>query len=146
MNPAGPASRASGLTLVELLIVLLIVSLGWFTLLPRLDPTRPGRAQQPVQAMNDFLAQVEDAAFVQGRLQPVRLDPRVGQLNWNDKSHDLPGPVSGCTINTRPCPHRDVLLRVFPGGYMDNLELRFSTGEHWISADLAVRMTSKARP
>lgn len=146
MKPAGPASRARGLTLVELLIVLLIVSLGWFTLLPRLDPTRPDQAQQPMQAMNAFLAQVADAAFAQGRLQPLRLDPRQSRLSWNEKSHDLPAAVNGCTINSRPCPSRNVLLRVFPGGYMDNLELRFSTGEHWVSADLAVRMDAGSRP
>jgi len=50
-SDASPRNTA-GLTLVELLIVLFIVGLGWFTLLPRLDPTRPSGSSAPLHEMN----------------------------------------------------------------------------------------------
>ncbi|GAB6059200.1 prepilin-type N-terminal cleavage/methylation domain-containing protein [Desulfonatronum parangueonense] len=139
------ATRQTGLTLIELLIVLLIVSLGWFTLLPRLDPTAPRRADAPLHELNVFLDQVRHAAFFSGRFQEVRLDHVQGRFVWNEASHRMHQPVTRCTINAAPCPRTEALLRIYPAGYMDPLVLVFANGEQWRTSELDVRLLASER-
>lgn len=136
----------AGLTLVELLIVLFIVGLGWFTLLPRLDPTRPSGSNVPLHEMNVFLDQVRVAAVQVGRLQVIRLDPATGALSWNESTHRLPHPPSRCILNDSPCPHPAARFRVYPQGHMDRLQLDFISGERWATADLDARLVNEFRP
>lgn len=143
--PFGNAGQ-TGLTLVELLIVLFIVGLGWFTLLPRLDPAVPGREQAPLHEMNMFWEQVRQTALRTGRFQMVRVDHPHGRLSWGDTIHHLPSPVAQCTVNTDPCASPAALVRVYPQGYMDRLQLRFSSGEQWATDDLDVRFSASGRP
>lgn len=140
------SSSSAGLTLVELLIVLFIVGLGWFTLLPRLDPTRPAGGNAPLHEMNVFLDQVRDAAVQGGRFQVIRLDPATGVLAWNETTHSLPHPPGRCILNDSPCPHPAAHFRVYPQGHMDRLQLDFTSGERWTTADLDVRLTNEFRP
>ncbi|WP_031386766.1 MULTISPECIES: Tfp pilus assembly protein FimT/FimU [Desulfonatronum] len=144
-SDASPQSNA-GLTLVELLIVLFIVGLGWFTLLPRLDPTRPSGSNAPLHEVNVFLAQVRSTAIETGRFQAIRLDPTSGVLSWNEATHRLPTPPGRCVLNDSPCPHPAAHFRVYPQGHMDRLRLDFSSGERWTTADLDVRLINEFRP
>ena len=139
-------SGQAGLTLVELLIVLFIVSLGWFALLPRLDPTGPRREHAPLHEMNEFLDQVRQEAFVSGRFQEIRVDHLQGRFTWNDSSQDLHQPVTRCTINESPCPRSETIVRVYPGGYMDHLVLLLADGKQWKASELDVRVLVSERP
>ncbi|TVQ97920.1 MAG: hypothetical protein EA399_11880 [Desulfovibrionales bacterium] len=139
--------RASeGLTMVELLIVLFIVSLGWFTLLPRLDPTRPSARETPLHQVNTLLAQAHDAALQTGVFQTIRLDPVSGALSWNETVQRMPHPPSRCLVNGAPCPHPLSEFRIYPQGHMDRLELHFPGGERWTTMDLATRLSPEHRP
>jgi hypothetical protein len=144
-SDASPRNTA-GLTLVELLIVLFIVGLGWFTLLPRLDPTRPSGSSAPLHEMNVFLNQARIAAVQTGRFQVIRLDPVSGGLSWNDATHSMPHPSGRCTLNDFPCPHPATHFRVYPQGHMDRLRLDFTNGERWVTADLDARLVTEYRP
>lgn len=131
----------SGLTLIELMAVLLIVSLGWFTLLPRLDPAGPSAARdKPLPEMNELLAEAAKAALATGRFQEVLLDRRTGFIEWGDTRVSLPSAVAECRINDQPCPPHEAHLRVYAHGFMDRLVLTLFSGESWISADLTARM------
>ncbi len=135
----------AGLTLVELLIVLFIISLGWFSLLPRLDPTGPGRADTPLHAMNTFLEQVRHAALLSGRFQEVRVDQLEGRLAWGETFHRLPMAVTRCTINAQPCSRPGAFVRIYPPGYMDRFDLTFPDGMQWATRDLDVRLAAVDR-
>lgn len=137
-----PPSHPVGLTIVELLIVLFIVGLGWFTLLPRLDPTRPSGPDAPLHEMNAFLAQAANAAVQAGRFQLIQLDPVSGGLTWNDASHSIPSPPSRCTLNGSPCPRPSTPVRIYPQGHMDRLLLDFPGGARWAVVDLQTRMAA----
>lgn len=131
----------SGLTLIELLAVLLIVALGWFTLLPRLDPADPAASRdRPLAEMNELLAQAARAALAQGRFQEALLDRRLGVVEWGEKSIRLPSAVAECRINDQPCPAHEARFRVYAHGCMDKLALSLFSGERWVSADLSARM------
>ena len=143
-SDASPQNNA-GLTLVELLIVLFIVGLGWFTLLPRLDPTAsPGRAE-PLHQANAFLERVRHAAVQTGRFQEIRLDLASGALDWNGAALGLPNPVTRCTLNGATCPHPVVQVRIYPQGHMDQLHLQFAHREQWATAELDVRLVHDGR-
>lgn len=137
-----PPRPPGGLTIVELLIVLFIVGLGWFTLLPRLDPTRPSGPEAPLHAMNVFLAQAAETAAQTGRSQVVHLDLVFGGLTWNDATHHMPSPPSHCILNGSPCPHPSTSVRIYPQGHMDRLRLDFSGGARWAVVDLQTRMAA----
>jgi hypothetical protein len=147
LSRSGPRDHASaGLTLVELLIVLFIVGLGWFTLLPRLDPTRPSGSNAPLHEVNVFLDQVRNAAVETGRFQVIRLDTASGGLSWNEATHRMPNPPGRCVLNEIPCPHPFSHFRIYPQGHMDRLLFSFTDGERWTTADLDARLINEYRP
>ena len=133
-------NKLLGLTLVELLIVLFIVSLGWFTLLPRLDPTGPAKGSEPLIEINAFLDHIRHAAVQTGRFQVIRLDLASGGMTWNEASRGLPQPVTHCTLNGSPCPRPVTHLRIYPQGHMDRLQLHFADRGQWTTADLDARL------
>jgi hypothetical protein len=139
------SNNPPGLTLVELLVVLFIVGLGWFSLLPRLDPTNQANSDDPLTEMNTILNQVRHKAFVTGRFQEVRIDHLQGRLFWNEESLRFRSPIARCTINTVPCQRPASNIRIYPPGYMDQLDLVFASGERWTTMDLDVRMLATSR-
>ena len=133
--------RASGLTLMELLVVLLVVAMGWFTLLPRLDPTDPAAAQdRPLLEVNELLARAADAARSSSRFQEVRLQRHLGRMTWGENVVRLPSAVAECRINDAPCSETETTLRIYAHGWMDRITLGLYSGERWTSADLATRL------
>lgn len=136
-----PFLKQAGLTLIELLVVLLIVALGWFTLLPRLDPMNPSASQdRPLAEVNDLLARAGSAALAQGRFQELRLERQAGRLLWGGEGVRLPSAVAECRINDEPCPATEAVFRVYAHGGMDGLMIALFSGERWISAELAARL------
>jgi prepilin-type N-terminal cleavage/methylation domain-containing protein len=131
----------SGLTMMELLVVLLIVGMGWFSLLPRLDPTNPSASRnKPLAEVNELLDQAAAAALFQGRFQQLHLERHPDRLGWGEQIVQLPSTVAECRINDNPCPEGEALFRVYAHGLMDRLALALFSGERWASADLAARL------
>lgn len=139
--PEQPSRTQAGLTLVELLVVLAIVALGWFTLLPRLDPTDASSAKdKPLAEVNQMLARAGAAALTHGRFQELSIEGRQGRLVWGEEAIRLPSPVAECRINAESCLVPEAIFRAYPHGGMDRLDLALFSGERWTSADLATRL------
>lgn len=133
---------ASGLTLMELLVVLLIVAMGWFTLMPRLDPTDPAAAEsRPLLEVNALLARAAETACSSGRFQELRLERHTGRMIWGEEAVRLPTAVAECRVNEAPCSEADTTFRIYAHGWMDRLALGMYSGERWISADFTARLS-----
>jgi len=126
---------------MELLTVLLIVALGWFTLLPRLDPTdRSLTRDKPLAEVNDLLARAGAAALSCGRFQELRVERQPGRLVWGEEAVRLPSGIAECRVNNTPCPAGGAVFRVYAHGCMDRLVLALFSGERWTTADLSSRL------
>lgn len=128
-----PAARSAagglegGLTLFEILVVLLVLSFGWFTLLPRLDVTRSDQGGA-YQELGDFLDQARGEAETSCRRQAVTGALSDDRLTWGDKSVRLPEPVMTARVNGEEPRDRAFQFRIYASGVMDNVELTLASG------------------
>ena len=130
-----------GLTLTELLIVLFIIGLGWFTLLPRLDMTR--ESNDPMHYVNILLQTAGEKAISTNTRQQIFLIPGRDFLEWNNQRHDLSGTLSRAVINGKPVTRTRQAFNVYPTGHMDELFLVLSSGEGFRSSPLALRIAAE---
>ncbi|WP_052507001.1 prepilin-type N-terminal cleavage/methylation domain-containing protein [Desulfonatronovibrio magnus] len=127
-----------GLTLVELLIVLLIFSLGWFALLPRLDLTRA--TPDSWQTLNSHLTAIRQAAIESGVRQKISFAPGQDYFQWQDERLRLSAPVSRIMVNSQQALSGPSNFFIYPTGHMDEVLLVLSTGESMRSEPLSCLM------
>jgi hypothetical protein len=131
------------MTLVEIIVVLCIVGLAWFSLLPRLNLGSGGsgsRIPGNYPELNGFLADARRKAMAEGVMQRIEGDLGGDKLVWGKAELRLPKAVQAITVNGQAPPDRRFVLRVHPSGAMDNVELTLSGGEALASRPLACRL------
>lgn len=128
--------RAAGLTLIELLLVLCIIGLGWFTLVPRLDMSDPSK-RDGLDQVNALLFQAGQEAIRSHARQKVSLNLGHAQMHWKDQKAALPAQVSRVEINGRQVSGTNPAFTVYPTGHMDELLLRLRGGKQLHSLPLA---------
>ncbi|WP_291319819.1 prepilin-type N-terminal cleavage/methylation domain-containing protein [Desulfonatronospira sp.] len=137
MNP-------QGFTLIELLIVLLIVGLGWFTLLPRLDMSDSSR-QDSLYPVNELLRKAADEAAATNTLQRVHLAPGRDLLQWGELEARLPASLSRAEINKEQArgSGREASFLIYPAGHMDEVALVLVNGQHLRASPLDPRLRTE---
>ncbi|MEW5774440.1 MAG: prepilin-type N-terminal cleavage/methylation domain-containing protein [Thermodesulfobacteriota bacterium] len=122
-----PAPR--GMTLIEVLVVLVIFALGWFLALPSLDLARPRSGDdRSIASLNEFLEEIRAAAFEQGIVQRVGMTLGQDELTWGEKTFDLPSLVSRCTVNGANPGGTSFSFTVYPTGITDEVRMVLLSG------------------
>ncbi len=135
--PPVSGQGARGLTLFEILIVLLVLSFGWFSLLPRLDVTRSEGGRGGIyKELGDFPDQVRREAETSCRQQTVAGSLSDDRLTWGDKSFKLPETVMSSVVDGEQPRDRAFQFRIYPCGVMDNVELTLASGRRLHSRTL----------
>lgn len=127
------------MTLIELLLVLLIIGLGWFTLLPKLDLGTPGE-QDNLKQVNDLLFHAGLEAVRNHALQTVSCTLGQQEMHWKGQTASLPAPLSKLEINGEQATGTKAVFRIYPTGHMDQLSLRLSGGKQLRSQPLARKL------
>jgi prepilin-type N-terminal cleavage/methylation domain-containing protein len=118
----------SGLTLIEIVVVLIIFSLGWFSLLPAMSPDED-KGAPGLEPVNEMLQQARSRAMAEAQIQKLRV--RLGEdvIVWGERSEELPSIVGDCQINGRTSLGGWAVFRIYPAGSMDELRLSLKNGE-----------------
>jgi prepilin-type N-terminal cleavage/methylation domain-containing protein len=126
-----------GFTFIELLIVLLIVGMGWFTLMPNLDLA--GDRDDSLSKVNALIYAAKNKAVESDFRQIVYIDFENGLVKWNAEEATLPSKVSSGHLNEEPLGDDGVEFTIYPEGFSDEVRLVFSDGMTVVLDPLAVR-------
>ncbi|MGE4496874.1 MAG: prepilin-type N-terminal cleavage/methylation domain-containing protein [Deferribacterales bacterium] len=122
---------ARGFTLVELIIVLLIIGIGFMTVTPLMVEKAAGEAEETA-FFNDLLRKTADEAEELGRALPLRGVKGSASLFLHDgETVKIPG-ISGvlsAEINDEEQSGLDYVIMVYPQGICDRFVLRVSDTE-----------------
>lgn len=130
MAPSPPQHSAPrGMTLIEILVVMVIFVVGVFTALPSLDLARPRSGDdRNIAELNEFIDSARTAAFEQGTVQHIEVSLGQAGLTWGEKAYDLPSLVSRCTINGANPGGTVFNFAIYPTGITDEVRLVLLSG------------------
>ncbi|MDY7000886.1 MAG: type II secretion system protein [Thermodesulfobacteriota bacterium] len=125
--PPTPKNR-SGMTLMEILVVLVIIAMGWFAFMPALDVGGRFREADRLEDLNKFMETVRTAAFKKCAIQKIQVVLGEDSLTWNEEKISLPGGVSRCLINGENPGGLTFDFNMYPAGVMDEVRLVLLNG------------------
>ncbi|WP_432734434.1 pilus assembly FimT family protein [Maridesulfovibrio sp. FT414] len=131
-------SRSGGLTFIELLIVLFIVGMGWFTLMPNLD-LAGNKEEDKVSLVNALIYEAKNMAVETDSRQYVYVNFEKGIVRWNGEEAELPAEISSGHLNEEPVDGDGVDFAIYPEGFSDELRLVLSDGLTLVLDPLSVR-------
>ncbi len=125
-----PARRcASGLTIIEVLVVLIIFGIGWFAILPNLNLLDKTKTEDSaLTRLNAFMTEARNQAMKTGSIERMVVIPGKKILSWGNDATVFPGVVSRCLVNGRQYFDRPTELRVYPSGSMDDVRIVLDGG------------------
>lgn len=124
-----------GLTLVELLVVLLIVGIGWFSLLPRLDVWENNNS--PLSELNSMISKAAHESMKSGLRQDIFFVSGQNYVKWGEQVQELPGYLSRVEVNDQPATGSRWSFSIYPAGHMDQLVMIMTDGVRLESQPLA---------
>lgn len=127
-----------GMTFIELLIVLVIVGMGWFTLMPNLDLAGDDEADALSQ-VNSLVYRARTAAVADDTRQSLSIDFEEGAVFWGEVRKELPAPVSSGHFNEQPLGGEGVEFFIYPEGFCDEVRLVLDNGMTLILDVLSAR-------
>ena len=131
MPQAVPHLRPSprGMTLIEVLVVLVIFAVGWLVAMPSLDLARPRSGDDgDIAALNEFIEKARSAAFEEGTQQSIYLSLGSAKMSWSDKTFTMPSLVSRCTVNGVNPGGTAFSFAVYPTGITDEVRMVLLSG------------------
>lgn len=138
MSDQDVRSRSGGLTFIELLIVLFIVGMGWFTLMPNLD-LAGNNEEDKVSLVNALIYEARTKAVETDTRQLVFINFEKGLVSWNGEETELPDTVTSGHFNEEPIGGEGVDFTIYPEGFSDEVRLVLSNGMALILDPLSVR-------
>lgn len=141
--PKAAPESARGLSILEILVVLVIFGIGWFAVLPNLNLLNSGPSRNvAVERLNTFLANVRAQAMRTNSIERFTLTPGERTLVWREEKAPLPGVVSRCLVNGRQYFDRVMEFRIYPGGFMDDVRITLDGGQVLSANTLAAEFTA----
>lgn len=116
-----------GFSLLELLVVVVIIGVAWFTLLPNLDLA--SRYENKATPLDSFMESVRRTALSEYAVQTVSVSAAGKSLDWNGQSYTLASPVHRCEVNGESSLGRGCSFQVYKDGFMDQVRLVLLSGE-----------------
>lgn len=128
-EPRRGRGQPAGLTIMEVLVVLIIFGIGWFAVLPNLGLLDAMRTTDPgLDRLNAFLAQARSQAMGNGTMARMVVVPGKKTLSWEGVETIFPAAVSRCLVNGRQHFDRPTEFRVYPTGAMDDVRITLDGG------------------
>lgn len=141
-EPAAAANSGQrGLTLIELIVVMMIFALGWFALLPTLNPQEEDPSVTELNAVNAMLNKARLEAMSGGGIQRLKIQHRGVSVAWGKQTEPLPSSVSDCQVNGETRRDHWILFRIYPSGVMDELRLSLGNGVILAGAPLTASLS-----
>jgi len=116
------------MTLIEILVVLVIVAMGWFAFIPSLDVGGRAGEKDRIEAINEFMETVRTAAFKECAVQKIEVVLGEDFLAWGKEKVSLPGGVSRCLVNGENPGGLVFDFKMYPEGVMDEVRLVLLNG------------------
>lgn len=129
---------SGGLTFIELLIVLVIVGMGWFTLIPNLD-LAGDRSDDSLSQINSLIYEARTEAVVTDSPQYLFIDFKNGLVKWEEQEVALPAEVTSGHFNEEPVGEDGVEFTIYPEGFCDEVRLVLSDGLALVLDPLSAR-------
>ena len=121
------------------MVVVVIIGLGWFLLLPRLNLVQGEKSHTRLDTLNAFLAQIKTEAEGNQTIQRIYVSVGGEKLTWGNQVYILPAPVSACRINGGTPPGLRYPFSVYPDGIMDSVQMELRSRDRLYSNVLLVR-------
>jgi prepilin-type N-terminal cleavage/methylation domain-containing protein len=134
-------SGQSGLTLIELMVVMMIFALGWFALLPALNPQTEDASVTELNAVNSMLSKARLEAMSGNGIQRLMIQLRGVSVAWGSQTETLPSAVSDCQVNGKTRRDQWISFRIYPSGVMDELRLSLGNGVILAGAPLTASLS-----
>ena len=138
MNMHAARRFSGGLTFIELLIVLFIVGMGWFTLMPNLD-LAGDREEDILSKVNAFMYEAKTEAVEKNLRQDIVVDFSQGKFFWNEEEISLPSRIANGHFNESPVDEGTATFYIYPDGFSDEVRLVFGDGMTIVLDPLDVR-------
>lgn len=138
MSKQAARLSSGGLTFIELLIVLLIVGMGWFTLMPNLD-LAGDKGDDDISLVNALIYEARNEAVDSDSRQIIYVSFEKGLVRWNEEEVALPDSVSSGHFNEEPIDGDGVGFTIYPEGFSDEVRLVFNNGLTLVLDPLSVR-------
>ncbi|SMF34302.1 pilus assembly FimT family protein [Desulfovibrio gilichinskyi] len=129
---------SGGFTFIELLIVLIIVGIGWFTLMPNLN-LAGSKEKDSLNLVNAFIYKARSEAVETDSKQTLYIDFEKGLVKWKDGEIALPGRIVSGHLNEEPLGGDGVDFSIYPEGFSDEVRLVFADGVTLSLDPLSVR-------
>lgn len=126
-----------GFTLIEILVVIFIVGIGWFSLMPNLEISK--KNNDPVDDMNKLLELASNAALANNSIEQLEIDLNKNSIKWNEQTLSVPFDIKNVRVNSNDFTNnedRHIIFSVYPEGFVDNIVLSISSGKELVSAPL----------
>ncbi len=134
-----------GFTFIEILVVMVILSVGLFVLMPRLAP----RILEPVppveKEVDSVIAKALQRARESGRAVEITFIMGSGSFRMEDEEYRLPGglTVMDALVNDDRTDDLAVTVRAYPAGIIDYFELRLSDNSRLVSRPLLAEVEAR---
>jgi prepilin-type N-terminal cleavage/methylation domain-containing protein len=119
---------SAGFTLIELIVVLVIIGLGMFVLLPRLDFTSTGDLSD--RGKLDALAvQARQAAMLGDQTQRLVFLLGSNTVSWQDQEAELSGSVAKLLVSGKEPTDLERGVGIYADGHIDQCSILLSSGQ-----------------
>jgi len=130
--------KRQGFTFIEILVVMVILSVGLFVLMPRLAP----RILEPVppleKKVGSVIAKALEQAEKSGRTVEITFIMGSGSFRMGDEEFRLPDglTVMDALVNDKRADELAVTVKAYPAGIIDYFELTLSDNSKLVSLPL----------
>lgn len=123
-------SSSPGFTFIELMVVIVIISVGMFILVPRIVSGMLDRQDPTTQELNSVLKKAKEKAMKERQKIGIRFIMGGEHFFFEDKEHTMPGDeyVNRAWINEEPARGIDFIVNAYPDGVCDYFVLELSGG------------------
>ena len=128
----------NGFTFVEILVVMLIISIGLFVLVPRLAPRILEPTSPLEKKVNSVITKALEKAGEAGRAEEITFILGSGSFRMEDEEFKLPEglTVTDALVNDKRADALAVTVKAYPAGIIDYFELTLSDNSKLVSQPL----------